>query len=289
MANETATSDNGILASFFSQPDESRPLGLEVEEQVFWVPKDGLCLYSPVFKNMLYGQFAEANRVKVKLPGKRVGDVDELLLCLFPNPVVKKVDDSNVDLLLDFADEYEIADLTSRCTDFLHKKLDQLRNGDERLIDVLVLASKHRLREILFQVVERCAECFELEKFEPVFDRLSSEVIGALAWYKCQRVAAAADRLQQQQQIANMCNNCRNGHTQNRCTSCGGARKCPICSALPKRLRTCACGTNRSGNMIRGASVAVMSEALENEDDKSDQCGIGNKNFDGAALLLKRL
>lgn len=100
--------ENQIEASPFDDPDPRRTWALEVEDKVFWVPREFLAMYSPVFNAMLYGEFAEANQNKIPLPGKKWKEVKELLLCMIPTPMFKEIDDSNVELILKFSNEYQI-------------------------------------------------------------------------------------------------------------------------------------------------------------------------------------
>lgn len=167
----------------FDQKDSYRNLALEVEGRQFWIPRDALAMYSPVFRTMLYGEFAEANREVIQLR-KKTEEIEEFLLCMFPTPLVKPIDDSNADLILGFADEYQIEELRRRCENFLIARIEKYENGDEKLLDILQMASKHRLRSVLIPCVKRCAIGFNSEELRPIFVDLRTEAIAGLMFYK---------------------------------------------------------------------------------------------------------
>jgi len=168
----------------FDQADVDRTLALEVDGNKFYVSREILANYSPVFKAMQYGEFAEAKKDSIELRDKKSEDIQELLLCLIPSPEIKLVDDQNVDLMLGFADEYQIQDLRSRCVTFLIEKFNKSGNGNELILEILHLASKHRLRPLLDSCVKRCAVEFGHQQLQGSFDGLRSEVVAALVLSK---------------------------------------------------------------------------------------------------------
>lgn len=100
--------ENQAEASPFDELDSCRTLALEVEGKKFWVYRELLAIHSPVFKAMFYGEFAEASKDTIPLPGKKWKEILELLLCLIPTPMIKDIDDLNFELILKFSDEYQI-------------------------------------------------------------------------------------------------------------------------------------------------------------------------------------
>lgn len=167
----------------FDQKEPHRSFALVVEGQKFWISRDILAAYSPVFQTMLFGDFAEAEKDCVPLPEKKAAEIEELLLCLIPNPTVKAVDGTNVDSLLRFADEYDIKDLWNRCQEFLISKLAKCGKSDPALLNILRVASKHKMRAVLESCIERCATEFDLNQLQEVFPELRSEVIAGLIVY----------------------------------------------------------------------------------------------------------
>lgn len=167
----------------FHEPDSHRTLALVVENRKFWVSREILAAYSPVFKNMLYGNFAEARTDTIPLPGKKAKDILEMLLCLIPTPKVKEIDASNARLMLKFADEYQIEELHKRVEKALILKMKGCEKGDQKLLYILRLGSKYKMKELLRECVKRCAMEFDVETLESVFDDLRSEVVACLMTY----------------------------------------------------------------------------------------------------------
>jgi len=169
----------------FDQADSYRSLALQVENRLFWVPRDTLASYSPVFKAMLYGEFAESHKDTIELPGKKAIDVEEMLLCLIPTPIVKKVDLSNMEIVLPLADEYQIDDLRDRATAVLVLMTERWDNEDIRLLNILRIGSKHRLKEALPPIMKKCLINFTVtDDLKPIFKDLRSEVIAGLLQYR---------------------------------------------------------------------------------------------------------
>lgn len=143
--------------SFF-QKDNLHDLALIVESKELWVPRQALALYSPVFNEMLFGQFKESRENQVHLPEKKFEDILELISCLFPCPSTKKVNAANVDRLLSLSDEYDVYDLRRRCEDFLSQQLnDNASLNETKLLDLLVLACKHKLLSVVKSCMPRAA------------------------------------------------------------------------------------------------------------------------------------
>lgn len=199
----------------FSEPDSCRTLILEVDGYKFWVPRDALANYSPVFKAMLYGQFDEANRESVPLPDKNADDIHELLLCIVPTPCVKDIDDSNLEVMLVLADEYQIEDLRRRAENFLKAKFMASGKSQEKLFCILRVGSKWRMRSLLQECIKKCAQEFTVQQLQPLFEDLRSEVIASLMLYasmsspdgKCQYVCGGGhggSRCQTHKRLGNM-------------------------------------------------------------------------------------
>jgi len=170
--------------------DESKPyrsLALVVKNRKFYVSRDVLANLSPVFESMLFGNFVEGRQDEVQLPGKKAAEIEEMLLCIIPTPMmtnIKAIDEANVDLMLEFADEYQIAYLQHRCEAFLIEKMAKCENGDDQLLGILRMASKHRMRQLLESCIKRCALDFSLLDLQSAFDGLRPEVVACLALFK---------------------------------------------------------------------------------------------------------
>jgi len=168
----------------FDERFSYRSLALVVENRQFYVPRDTLASFSPVFEAMFYGDFAEGRQDQIQLPGKKAKEIEELLRCLIPTPIIKAIDNANVDLMLEFAEEYQIKDLQSRCETFLIAKLAKCDKSDDQLLVILRIASKHRMRQLLEPAVKRCAAEFSFSDLQSVFDGLRSEVVACLMIFK---------------------------------------------------------------------------------------------------------
>ena len=117
----------------FDEPDVHRTMAMEVEGKKLWIPRDTLASFSPVFKTMFYGEFAEAKKDMIPLPGKKAADVEEILKYLIPHPNLKEVkileDLSNAAMILGFAEEYQIYFLRCRAEKELMEFLEN--SGEE--------------------------------------------------------------------------------------------------------------------------------------------------------------
>lgn len=215
---------------FFNEKSPFRTLGLQVEKKIFWVSREFLAIHSPVFERMLYGEFAESKKEIVPLADKKADDILELLQCIVPHPKLKSIDDSNIDLILSFAEEYQIDDLRQKADAFLSNKYGECHEGSVDLLELLSLASKHRLSRFLEPCVKRCAAEFDLAKVEEISDGLRSEVIAAILYCKsaCSDIACSL--------ISNV-NHCP-------IDSCKSpTESCPFCSKWACTNARCGCYT----------------------------------------------
>jgi hypothetical protein len=157
---------------------------LAVEGRELWAPREVLSVHSPVFQRMIFGgEWSEAQSGEARLADKKFDEVAELLRCIVPHPRLRGgVSDENVDLLLGFAEEYQLAELRGRCEDFLQRKLASIRAGELELLELLLLASKHRLGDLLRELLPKCLN-FSLAELAMVKERLRPNVLPAL--YEC--------------------------------------------------------------------------------------------------------
>uniref|UniRef100_A0A915JPI6 BTB domain-containing protein n=1 Tax=Romanomermis culicivorax TaxID=13658 RepID=A0A915JPI6_ROMCU len=120
-----APSEERSLCLLLDDPDQDPNQGricndLANEKLKLWVAKDLLAVASPVFKRMFYaGNFRESlsenSDQPIYLPGKNVNHFLEFLKCLFPSSNRKKVDKSNMRIILPLADEYQVEMLLRKC------------------------------------------------------------------------------------------------------------------------------------------------------------------------------
>lgn len=68
----------------FTISDPLSSVTLEVEDQLLYVHKEVLAVWSPVFRSMFLGNFKESKESSIPLPGKKVDEFVELLHCMYP-------------------------------------------------------------------------------------------------------------------------------------------------------------------------------------------------------------
>lgn len=76
----------------FTERTNKYNFALQVEDQTLWAPRDLLACHSDAWEALIYGPYKECNEGRVVLVGKKYNDVLELLLCVVPCPLMKKVD-----------------------------------------------------------------------------------------------------------------------------------------------------------------------------------------------------
>lgn len=93
-----------------------------VEDRRLYAAKNILAMSSPVFEAMFGSPFKEKDLKEISLPGKTYDGFHEFLHFVYPH-TTKQVKGSNVDQLLQLADEYGIKSLLAQCETFLHDRL----------------------------------------------------------------------------------------------------------------------------------------------------------------------
>uniref|UniRef100_A0A915IBR7 BTB domain-containing protein n=1 Tax=Romanomermis culicivorax TaxID=13658 RepID=A0A915IBR7_ROMCU len=94
-----------------------------------WVSKEFLSIVSPVFKTMFYGRFQESELPGIYLPDKNQKDFMKFLDCLFPYSTQSDIDESNVEVILRLADEYQVEFLMKKCDQYYDKTIRSLPVG----------------------------------------------------------------------------------------------------------------------------------------------------------------
>lgn len=142
---------------FLFSPNEERNVALVVENQEIWVSKEILSASSPVFKKIFYGDFKERNEKSVELPGKTVGNIVEMLSCLFTGySEPKQIDGKNVTIVGQLADEYDVKLLKLRCEEFLINKVRKCVKLNE-VWSILDIAAKYRYKDAVKICIPRIA------------------------------------------------------------------------------------------------------------------------------------
>lgn len=128
----------------FTKPTPFYDMVLNVEEKKLYCNRALLAIWSPVFETMFKSNFRERDSMEINLPGKSFDDMKELLAVIYPpnRPIVA----TNVQRLLEFADEYQMIELTKRCQAYLMQQ--------RGTIDSLIIAQKYNFDD----VIRRCAD-----------------------------------------------------------------------------------------------------------------------------------
>ena len=113
---------------------------LEVEDEEFHVHKHTLSMYSTFFNCLFTSDFREKQQNKIPLPGKAKEHIREFLNVLYLNSTVGE---SNYEILLALADEYQADQVTRQCRKFLWNSLN-----DNNCLKYYRLACKYGLNNV---------------------------------------------------------------------------------------------------------------------------------------------
>ena len=128
---------------YFNQPWKLSDVILVVEEEKFHVHRAVLALSSPVFEKMFSSEFQEKDKKEVTLPDKKAGEVEELLLMLYPSVAEKQITEENCFFLVNLAHEYQIEAIVRRCEDFMVENIKT--KAKDCIIAELIFARKYEL------------------------------------------------------------------------------------------------------------------------------------------------
>ncbi|CAF3258908.1 unnamed protein product [Rotaria socialis] len=128
----------------FTKPTPFYDVVLNIEDKKLYCNRALLAIWSPVFETMFKSNFRERDSMEINLPGKSFDDIKELLAVIYPpnRPIVA----TNVQRLLELADEYQMIELTKRCQAYLMQQRGTM--------DSLLLAQKYNFDD----VIRRCAD-----------------------------------------------------------------------------------------------------------------------------------
>ena len=95
--------------------------------------------------------------------GVRLCEQNSLTVCRLSKPWFAEwnhynVSDANLELLLSFADEYDLSCLNKRCDQYLLAKAKELPDSDAPLLDRLVLADKYKLKLAVEAIIPKVEE-----------------------------------------------------------------------------------------------------------------------------------
>ena len=188
-----ATTDNGFAdPPDFSEPWKFSDIVLVVEDQRFYVHRNILALWSPVFEKMFTAAFQEKTKEEIPLPGKKANEIKELLLMIYANVTGKpwvRVTRGNCYFLARIAREYQIDAIVQQCEDFLVDKmglgkdiLNELIFAQTYKMEKLVLNSITEASQLSIKELNRHEMCDQIEPniykkiVEGIFGRLEGEL-----------------------------------------------------------------------------------------------------------------
>lgn len=142
----------------FSEPWKYSDIVLVVEDRRFYVHRNILALWSPVFDKMFTAAFQEKNKEEIPLPDKKANEVKELLLMIYPNVTGKpwiRVTHDNCYFLAKLAQEYQIDAIVIQCEDFLVNKMGKGKD----IISELIFAQTYKMEKL---ALDRITEASQL-------------------------------------------------------------------------------------------------------------------------------
>jgi len=132
---------------------------------------------------MFTSAFKEKNSCEIPLPGKKAGEIRELLLVIYPTKsgkAWKTVTNQNCYFLLKLADEYQMEDIRKKCEDVLVGLVSK-RPGNTFLAD-LSFAQSYKLERLLGTIVNRARQ-LKLSEFKSheMYDKMDPSIYKQIA------------------------------------------------------------------------------------------------------------
>lgn len=140
----------------FSQKTWKEDIVLVVEGKKFHVNRAILGTASPVFDRMFEADFKEREMTEIPLPDKKYSDVEEFLLCIYPD-CLKDVTDTNVDIVLPLCDEYQVDALKKKCEIFLVNTTN-FKTSVKSLLERLSAAIQYDLNDLKARCIDVLAD-----------------------------------------------------------------------------------------------------------------------------------
>ena len=159
---------------YFNQPWKLSDVILVVEEEKFHVHRAVLALSSPVFEKMFSSEFQEKDKKEVTLPDKKAGEVEELLLMLYPSVAEKQITEENCFFLVNLAHEYQIEAIVRRCEDFMVENVKT--KAKDCIIAELIFARKYELVRLKRATIEQAYNLsLEELKNDKMYDQIEED------------------------------------------------------------------------------------------------------------------
>ena len=159
---------------YFNQPWKLSDVILVVEEEKFHVHRAVLALSSPVFEKMFSSEFQEKDKKEVTLPDKKAGEVEELLLMLYPSVAEKQITEENCFFVVNLAHEYQIEAIVRRCEDFMVENVKT--KAKDCIIAELIFARKYELVRLKRATIEQAYNLsLEELKNDKMYDQIEED------------------------------------------------------------------------------------------------------------------
>ena len=159
---------------YFNQPWKLSNVILVVEEEKFHVHRAVLALSSPVFEKMFSSEFQEKDKKEVTLPDKKAGEVEELLLMLYPSVAEKQITEENCFFLVNLAHKYQVEAIVRRCEDFMVENVKT--KAKDCIIAELIFARKYELVRLKRATIEQAYNLsLEELKNDKMYDQIEED------------------------------------------------------------------------------------------------------------------
>ncbi|WAR17960.1 BAT38-like protein [Mya arenaria] len=130
----------------FTVNDALSDVTVVVEGTKLYVHRQYLAEWSGVWRKLFVAECPDdvTSSIEIIIEDKKLDEVLELLHCIYSSQ--KPTSDSNVDILLDFAEEYDMPSMRNRCEDYLC--------AQDASIEHLIVAEKFDLKHLYKQCVD---------------------------------------------------------------------------------------------------------------------------------------
>lgn len=146
---------------------------IHVKDQTFYVNRKILCMWSNVFSKMLSSQMKESVD-NIKLPNENPLDFEVLLAKL--HPPCNRVSSSNIQMMMYYADLYDVPCLMEECVAFIQDILPPKSIDD--VVMFLELALKYRLDSVKTSCLSWIAEHVTvIDQFVPLLKFVDSDTL----------------------------------------------------------------------------------------------------------------
>ncbi|XP_025111313.1 kelch-like protein 15 isoform X1 [Pomacea canaliculata] len=171
ISKEDEKEEEEVHTNRFQTGDQHSDITLVVEGRKLHVHKTLLMLHSPVFERMLLADFKEKGSGEIQLPGKKYSAVFDFLEQIYPGDPIYSISGENIEDLLQLADEYDVEQVFTNCTNFIGMQLCSQCSGETISTDYILfylglVERFERLHSLRENMVHRASQIpvHEMEK-----------------------------------------------------------------------------------------------------------------------------